>query len=148
MSEHPMIAWWAEQLGEIEAVAMSAKPGRWRDAVGGDALWDQASVEPGVTLHPEGGPPWGSVRDRETAQHIAFHDPEGVLASVAADRALIEEHAPRVNWKGDVVCSRCIEQDVRMYRAHWRDAPWPCRTVRLRVSAYRHRPGYLGEWAP
>jgi hypothetical protein len=83
---------------------------------GGDALWDQAYVDPVVTVHPDGGQPWGSARDPETARHIAVNDPEGVLATVAADRALITEHAPRVNWNGDVVCSRCIEQDIRMYR--------------------------------
>ena len=143
------MVWWEAQLNEIEAVAMSVKPGPWRAVVGGDALWDQAYVEPGVTLHPDGGQPWGSVRDPETAQHIAFHDPESVLAGVAAERALLAEHAPRVNWKGNVVCSRCIEQDIRVYRTHWEDTPWPCRTVRLRVAAYRHRPGYLAVgWAP
>jgi hypothetical protein len=58
--------------------------------------------------------------DSGNDQHIAFHDPEGVLTSVAVDRELIEEHAPRVGWKGNLICSRCIEQDIRMYRTHGR----------------------------
>jgi hypothetical protein len=145
-----MIAWWQVQLDELEAVALAAKPGPWRAVVGGgDALWDQAYIDPVVTVHPDGGQPWGSARDPETARHIAAHDPEGVLAGVAADRALIVEHAPRVDWDGNVICSRCIERNIRQRRAHWSDTPWPCRTLRLRASAYRHRAGYdMAEWAP
>jgi hypothetical protein len=71
-----------------------------------------------------------------------------VLAGVAADRALIGEHAPRVDWDGALICSRCIERNIWQRRAHWSDAPWPCRTLRLGVSAYRHRAGYnMAEWA-
>jgi hypothetical protein len=88
------------------------------------------------------------VWDPETARHIALHDPEGVLAGAAADRVLIEEHPPRVDWEGNVICSRCIEHDIRMYRTHWEDTAWPCRTARLWASAYRGRPGTWASGRP
>ena len=62
MSEHPLLAWWKAQLDDIKVVALAAKPGPWRAVVGGDALWVQAYVEPGITVHPDDGEPWGSVR--------------------------------------------------------------------------------------
>lgn len=53
---------WRDLLDDIEATALAAKPGPWRVVVGGEALWKQACVEPGVTVHPDRGQPYGSVR--------------------------------------------------------------------------------------
>lgn len=66
-----------------------------------------------------------------------------MLASVAADRTLIAEHAPHPDWRAEPSCSMCVTHDARVYRAVWRGSPWPCRTLRLRISAYRDKSGWL-----
>lgn len=68
------------------------------------------------------------------AAHIAWHDPLSVLARCEAELAILDEHGP--GKYGDA-CRCC-----------YGTLAYPCQTVRLVGSGYRHRPGYLREWAP
>lgn len=66
-------------------------------------------------------------------EFIAANDPTAVLARVAAERAVLDEHA-NVN-DGD--CGTCV--DGRWgYPTHGGSSPqrWPCRTVRLLAAGW------------
>lgn len=79
------------------------------------------------------------------AQHPEPGCPAFVLADIAAKRAIVDEHAPRVTEYVDAPdeqsCGRC---------GTWHEYPvaYPCRTLRLLASAYAHRDGYREEWRP
>jgi len=57
--------------------------------------------------------------------------PQDVIADCDAKLAILEEHPESNEGAG---CGGC---------QHW---PWPCPTLRLLASAYRHRDGYAGHW--
>lgn len=61
-----------------------------------------------------------------------------VLADIAAKRAIMQDHK-LVEYPGidGPCCARC-ESYMR----------FPCRTLVLLASAYRHRDGYREEWSP
>lgn len=64
-----------------------------------------------------------------------------IIADCEADLAILDDH--QQGWTG-------LKRDIRVCLAC--DARhgdrWPCRTVRSIAARYRHRPGYLPEWAP
>lgn len=98
-----------------------------------------AHYEPFVTIdvsHRSG--------DVTTVEHVRVYEPAAVLADVEAKRALLRLHALHVSYlkhTGSSVCSVC-EDGKQM------GLDYPCPTVRLLASAYRHHPGYRAEWAP
>jgi len=54
-------------------------------------------------------------------------------ARCEADLAILDEHAPQDGEPGK--CRRCIT-DRQGYPEEWADDDYPCRTVRLLLSAY------------
>lgn len=83
----------------------------------------------------------------EHHRQVAGSDDAGEQAArCEAELAILDEHAPQRGYDqpdGDLtpICVRCA--DDRMY-----GYAYPCRTVRLLLSGYRHWPGYQAEWAP
>ena len=80
---------------------------------------------------------------RREASHVIRHDPRWAVADCEAKLAILDEHRsfdPASDWLGGF-CATCGEVDHRR-------VAWPCRTVRLLGSGYRHRPGYREEWKP
>jgi hypothetical protein len=88
--------------------------------------------------------------DGPLAEHIAHHDPAAVLADIAAKRAILDLHSPFTHPYDGLVCdycnSLCHSRSGLMCDSP--DAPYPCDTVRLLASAYRHHPDFLPEWEP
>lgn len=119
-------------------------------------------IAPGPWLHNHKGAPgviYAESDGRELAtadeplravtEHLVRHDAEDVIAQCDAALAILDEHAPE-----DGGCRICTTEQQQVY---WdgenETTPWektrvtaPCRTVRLLVSGYRHRPGWREEW--
>ncbi|OLT24376.1 hypothetical protein BJF79_13620 [Actinomadura sp. CNU-125] len=83
--------------------------------------------------------PW-----RETAAHIALHDPQDVIADADAKLAILDEHATTKTY--------AVGEDMRRVRIDVCETcrnkrGVPCATVRLLAQGYRHRDGWRKEWA-
>lgn len=72
----------------------------------------------------------------EIAGKIAYAEEQ--IFRCEAELAILDEHPPNDSFGADdICCSTC--GDVPQ-------VPFPCSTVRLLASGYRHRPGYREEW--
>lgn len=126
------------RLGEDEQQALSASPGPWHL----NAEHDEVIAVDGIevcTAHA-----LSNNQLRNTARHIARHDPARVLREVAAKRAILAENAPKVTtWVGEpdtLSCGRC---------GTWNEYPvsYPCRTLRTLAAIYSDHPDYNHEWS-
>lgn len=96
----------------------------------------------GIHIYSEGG------HDADQAARIAANDPQDTIARCEAELAILDEHA--AEWEdyrdGDGIertsleCSTCEPPGT--------PDNYPCRTVRLLASGYKHRPGYEEAWKP
>jgi hypothetical protein len=80
-------------------------------------------------------PPIRYIADAESpelAAWIAKHDLRSAIARCEAELAILDEHAE--GWQ--------IGDPLR--DCQWET--WPCRTLRLVASGYRHREGYAQHW--
>ena len=84
-----------------------------------------------------------SMRD---AVHIARHDPRDVTARCAAELRLIAAHGHETGDGAEA--GDGDEGGDGDGRADGRTDDGPCDTLRLLAYGYRHRPGWLPEWAP
>lgn len=71
-----------------------------------------------------------------------------VLAAVEVDREILAEHESRGPINEQWSWSREYPWCVRCSDADEGPTDWPCRTILLVASRYRHRPGYREEWKP
>lgn len=73
------------------------------------------------------------------------------LDDIRAKRHLLDEHRPDPIGKFGSPerprCTTCLS-DREGYEELWLADEWPCRTVRIVVSGYRHRDGWQEGWAP
>lgn len=76
----------------------------------------------------------GPGLDEDDLAHIAFNDPRQIIADCEADLAELGRHSE--NAVHD--CELCGEYEP----------DFPCTYLRRQAYRYRHRPGYLPEWAP
>jgi len=93
-----------------------------------------------IVVYDEGSP------DEYQAAHIALNDPQDTIARCEAELAILDEHYPQD--RGESIpgadCGICWHVGVP-----GASEPYPCRTVRLLASGYKHRPGYREEdWKP
>lgn len=143
-----LITWLRGVLDADESAAKAVRRLAWesdgRITVSGDVagVWvlgddgDPVAIAQCATAEDGEG-----VDPRVIATHIALHDPEQVLADVAAKRAILELHDQSgVRWVG---FPRADRQES--YCVHDQQGA-PCHTVRLLASAHRHRPGWKQEW--
>ena len=83
------------------------------------------------------------------AAHMALNDPQDVIARCEAELAILDAHAFDTTGKfgseGPPRCTTCLS-DRDGYEEQWEADPWPCQTVRLLASGYRHREGYAEHW--
>lgn len=96
---------------------------------------------PATRAEPLGDLEWGPDacdcgRDRKRAD---------ILAGVEADRAILAEHAQVKASGGRGAGCRTCDSGFDGYSV--REGRGECRTVLLVASRYRHRPGYMTEWA-
>ncbi|MFC4006606.1 DUF6221 family protein [Nonomuraea purpurea] len=142
-----MLSWTRQQIETRKALAEEAHGASWalqdqlieRTDGGADDRAALLDAEDRTELVSVTLP--GPGLDEDDLKHIAFNDPRQIIADCEADLGILDDHEP--GWAGlkrDVrVCMAC---DVK------RGDRWPCRTVRRIASRYRHRDGYLPEWAP
>lgn len=93
------------------------------------------------------------IADAETpelATWIAQHDPQDVIARCEAELAILDAHAfdtlEKFGTEGPARCTICLS-DREGYEEQWEGDPWPCQTVRLVASGYKHREGYAEHWS-
>jgi hypothetical protein len=77
-------------------------------------------------------------------------DPRGVVAGCEAKLALLAEHPAELHgrppyWDGVTRCETCLDERW-LAPEFWQGCPWPCKTMRLLASAYRHRDGWAAHW--
>jgi hypothetical protein len=104
--------------------------------------------------HDEGVVP--SVRpqaadDKAVAAHIAIHDPRDVIADCDAKLRLLDLHEPIEGVGGGIECEACGPNNgsppgtIAVIRDD--DGFWPCATVLVLASGYRHRDGWQESWS-
>lgn len=105
----------------------------------------------GPVVYDEGSP------DEYQAAHIALNDPQDTIARCEAALAILDLHKPVIpvafedegrEWRE---CQECGPNNG--LSEFWAvpgqgEAFWPCETIRLLASGYRHWPGYREEWGP
>lgn len=97
-----------------------------------------------IVVYDEGRP-----SDQQFA-HIALNDPQDVIARCEAELAILDAHAfdtlEKFGTEGPPRCTICLS-DREGYEEQWEGDPWPCQTVRLVASGYKHREGYAEHWS-
>ena len=119
-------------------MATATAPPPWRAADDESDSWIVTDATGEPLIYDEGTPSLGEAR------HIALNDPQDVIARCEAELAILDAHEQDEGWC--LYCERnckcdlgddCVEDSWRAY---------PCPTVRLLASGYRHREGYAGHW--
>ena len=120
-----MLSWLHQQIEARRALAESASPGPWTANAEHDEVLavDGERVADGFAL--------SGNQLRNTVDHIAFNDPRQIIADCEADLEIADLHGRDAMD----ACRAC-------------GGYFPCLTLLAVVSRYRHRPGYLPEWAP
>lgn len=167
MSDRPddMLSWLRSQILARKTAAEAASDGPWvntgQDGDGDAWQIHGAPTEETTVEWPDDGEPFevpvlariatlnyddgGGVWRREDADHIVLNHPQDTIARCETELALLADHSDfdfpaneddgpgGYSWTAR--CDGCGQ-------------PTPCRTARLLASGYRHRPGWLPEWAP
>lgn len=141
------IAVWLTAIWDQDVqLAQKATPGPWRHdprkhwRKPGTAWFEEAVFAGPAGKDAECIAGTGESDDPQSiydAAFIAAHDPASVLARIAADRKLLELHAPfqGLEHPHPSYCEAC-------------GASWPCATVRLLALPHADRPGYNEQWRP
>ena len=153
--------------GPVEATADGADPVAWlrqkigqrmylaRHAIelGNAAIWTELSSGVLMTCEPDAPQEgWDGVHplgDSSVTRLMEANDPQDTIARCEAELAILDEHGP-TGWTayGDRMCRRCVYQDDEPEQDELhRWVPYPCRTVRLMLGAYRYRKGFNPDWA-
>jgi hypothetical protein len=155
MDEGKDVAWLRQVIEGDKAAAEAATPGPWAfegDDPTDDDLYSVHEGEHGDLV----GQTVAFTRDRqvENGEHMARHDPQDALARCESDLALLDLHFPvayEPPWQrpGWTECGECGPNDgssefVTVPAAG--ESFYPCQTVRLVASGYRHRDGYAEHW--
>ena len=122
--------------------------------LGNNAEWTEMSSGVLVTGDETGGDPWEGtwpMGDSTLTRLMEANDPRDTIARCETELAILDEHAPdylsKYGSPGPPLCQRCLTAREG-YEELWEGDPYPCRTVRLLGSAYKHQPGYREEWVP
>jgi hypothetical protein len=124
-----MLTWLRQQIETRKALAESASPWPWSANAEHDEVLaaDGERVADGFAL--------SGNQLRNTVDHIVFNDPRQIIADCEADLAILDDH------DGSHECASVEDNCMWILDGD-------CPTVRRIASRYRHRPGYLPEWAP
>lgn len=101
---------------------------------------DEAIANEVSGRHEEHPGPGVWVHDDDYRHDSLMVTKRAVLADVAAKRLILAEHPPVETFSGGPDCWRCWD--------HIEPKRWPCDTIRILASAYRHRTDYDPAWAP
>lgn len=154
MTAVPDLAAWLREV-VLERKTAAEKAARADGRHGGRAHW---SARYGTIITDEGDPDWAVAgltpfaADRGTGEHIALNDPADTIARCEAELGILDLYEATVAVLEPLQAisegRAAREARSRGYEAaRWRlEALKP--VVRLLGSGYRHRDGYLEEWAP
>lgn len=137
-----MTAWLRAQV-EADKAAAAAVFGFWRADAKGDLV--DTSYAAYLAIGPS-----GNGIDVATRTHILLHDPRDVIADCDAKLRLPGLHQPVEGVGGDTECEACGPNNgsppglIAVIRDD--DGFWPCATVQVLASGYRHRPGWREAW--
>lgn len=130
------VAWLRAQVEARKALAEAATQVPW-EPEGDDLTDDEVWID-------VDGEQWRHVicrgpQSHENMLHVALNDPRDVIARCEAELAILDEHGPDDTFgPDDVCCCACGDRP---------QVPFPCRTVRVLLGAYKHQPGFKAEWA-
>lgn len=124
-----LVTWLREQIDEDERLALLASPGPWHLNAEQDEVVavDDIQVADAFAL--------SSNQQRNTARHIALHDPARVLRQVKAYRAIVDALAVDLGAASGEVEASALGDEL----GQWIKATG---IVRLLASTYSDRPGY------
>lgn len=126
-----LVAFLRARLDDDERGANLASPGPWHLNPEQDEVWAVDDIEVATAFA------LSSNQQRNTARHIARHDPARVLREVEAKRRIIEQHP----CDDDGFCG----DGIGLVGCKW---AWPCPTVRLLALPYADYSDYREEWRP
>jgi len=122
MSSEDSVKWLREQIERVKRNAQQALADpHTSDGHGVRIIGGKLAIMP------------SAASDRLTL-HLVTNGPQDVIARCEAELAILGEHIIAHNQRGDALCFTCT------------DGPYPCRTVHLLASAYRHQPGWAEYW--
>jgi Family of unknown function (DUF6221) len=140
MSDADAVAWLREQVTDRLEKARSATAGPWvvnAQTLSGFRVTapDGSFIAASVRMWSDGSP---------DAAQIALNDPPDTIDRCEAELAILDEHPPHPGTDPPR-CETCLDSRL-LSPEYWEANPWPCKTVRLVASAYRHRLGYAEHW--
>ena len=111
--------------------------------LGNNAEWQELSSGVLVTGDGTDTDHWDgtwAMGDSTLTRLMEANDPRDTIARCEAELAILDEHKPDRGIDPDeMCCTTCGD---------YPQVEYPCQTVRLLGAGYRHRRGYLPEWAP
>ena len=128
--------------------------------VGNAAVWHEQSS--GVLVTGEGTETdcwqgFWAMGDSSLTRLMEANDPQDTIARCEAELAILDLHAPVcplaemiVDWREWQECRECgpnKEYPEYLHQPGRGEKFYPCRTVRLLASGYRHRPGFPTAFA-
>jgi hypothetical protein len=138
VSEDELVPWLRQRIRERRYLAEHTIE------LGSNAVWAETSTGVLVTGEPTEADAWHgtwAMGDSSLARLMEANDPQDTIARCEAELAILDEHqsvaVPLMAWRG---CGTCKDPIAG-------PAAFPCRTVRLLATGYRHRDGYREEWA-
>jgi Family of unknown function (DUF6221) len=141
--EEGPVAWLRAQVEARKAAAEAATPGPWvfeGDDPTDDELYTIFDTGPDHLFAQT----VAFTRHRQVAngQHMAWNDPRDAIARCEAELGIIEAHDRPKHY-----CPLPVLPGI--HSQLWTPEEGPCWTLRLLLSAYRHRPGYCeDDWKP
>lgn len=131
--EHPAVAYLRNAHARAEELARAATSGPWKAGEHTDYGFRVGAADGSAWVAWAGAYGDEPESSRPDSEFIAANDPTAMLARVATERQILDEHT-NVN-DGD--CGTCV--DGRWgYPTHGGSSPqrWPCRTVRLLAAGW------------
>ena len=167
-SEEEPVAWLRQRIRERLYLAQHAIE------LGNAAEWTELSSGVLMTIAPDapqdrldGVHPLG---DSSLTRLMEANDPQDTIARCEAELAILDEHGPLPDCSAEMIakyraagfpeaqiaameamvsCARCHVPVDDAYEDEEQCLPveYPCRTVRLLASGYKHRPGFPAAFA-
>jgi Family of unknown function (DUF6221) len=144
-----MTAWLRAQVEADKAAALAVRDnsapwgGQWRAH---RPCW--LETRSGIVLAMANA--LGTEFEPGVVEHIAIHDPRDVIADCDAKLRLLSLHEPVEGVGGGIECEACGPNNGSppgMIVVLGEDEFWPCATVLVLASGYRHRDGWQEEWS-
>lgn len=141
MSSDDLVSWLRLQLDEDERLALLQPPWPWKLSAERDEVW-AADDELIADVHALSG-----NQLRNTAEHIANHDPSRVLREVEALRSIIDVIEQARDPHPGQPCTN-EDDPYDSCELHVAAAERRPSVIQLLAAIFSDRPGYREEWKP